>query len=128
MCCCVCCSVSDLFLYILAVFFPPVAVLLRSGFCSQDFVLNILLTLCGFLPGLIHAIYYITVTSPLRREAEYVYLYQSGWEDRERQGELARESDDVRRPLLEQQSYPRQSSPHDAKGNISNPPPYSEIP
>lgn len=90
MCCCcnVCCTVSDFFLYILATIFPPVAVLMRSGICSADFYLNILLTLCGFIPGEIHAFYYVYVTSPLRMDPEYLYFYQSGWEDRERNAPL----------------------------------------
>lgn len=82
--CCIICSVSDCILYVVAVIFPPVAVLLRSGFCSSDLLLNVLLTLLGFVPGLIHAFYYITVTSPLRRDSEYAYFYQQGWIDRER--------------------------------------------
>ncbi|SCU90018.1 LAME_0E06678g1_1 [Lachancea meyersii CBS 8951] len=84
MCCyCSCCTVSDLILYIVAFFIPPVGVLLRSGCCSSDLLLNILLTMLGVVPGMIHAFYYITVTSPLRR-AESRYYYQSGWEDARR--------------------------------------------
>jgi uncharacterized membrane protein YqaE (UPF0057 family) len=41
-------------LYLLAILLPPVAVL----FCGKpvQFVLNIILTLCFYLPGMIHAI------------------------------------------------------------------------
>lgn len=82
--CCIICSVSDCILYVVAVIFPPIAVLLRSGFCSSDLLLNILLTMLGFFPGLVHAFYYITITSPLRRQTEYVYVVQPGWVDCER--------------------------------------------
>ncbi|PPA71134.1 YqaE/Pmp3 family membrane protein [Jeotgalibacillus proteolyticus] len=41
-------------LYILAIFLPPVAVLFTGRFGS--FLLNILLTILGYIPGLIHAI------------------------------------------------------------------------
>lgn len=82
--CYIVCSVSDCILYIVAVVFPPIAVLLRSGFCSSDLLLNILLTMLGFFPGLIHAFYYITITSPIRRQAEYVYVIQQGLVDCER--------------------------------------------
>lgn len=84
--CCVCCTVSDFILYLVAIIFPPVAVVLRSGVCSSDFLLNILLTLFGFLPGMIHAFYYITITSPLRRDGEFHYYYEQGWSDGQRYG------------------------------------------
>ena len=35
---------------ILALIFPPLAVLIHSG-CSCDLLLNLLLTLCGYIPG-----------------------------------------------------------------------------
>jgi uncharacterized membrane protein YqaE (UPF0057 family) len=41
-------------LYLLAILLPPVAVL----FCGKpiQFILNIILTLCFYLPGMIHAV------------------------------------------------------------------------
>ena len=128
MCCCLCCSVSDLILYIVAFFFPPVAVLLRAGVCNRDFLLNVLLTLCGFVPGMIHAFYYITITSPLRRDVEYVYFYQSGWDDRERQARASRENREEHRPLLQPQVPGPQRMPTDNKVQSGNPPAYSEQP
>jgi len=41
---------------ILSVFLPPVAVYLKSG-ANKDLVINILLCLFGFIPGVIHAIW-----------------------------------------------------------------------
>ncbi|KAF2225857.1 hypothetical protein BDZ85DRAFT_279518 [Elsinoe ampelina] len=49
---------SDLCLFLLAVFLPPVAVLVRRG-CRGSFWLNILLTILGWIPGVIHAWYVI---------------------------------------------------------------------
>ncbi|KAI0199271.1 hypothetical protein F4808DRAFT_433222 [Astrocystis sublimbata] len=53
-----CCS-SDLFLGIIAILFPPLAVWVKRGLCSADSVINILLCVLGYIPGLIHAWYII---------------------------------------------------------------------
>ncbi|GAB7361618.1 hypothetical protein MBLNU230_g1670t1 [Neophaeotheca triangularis] len=50
---------SDIFLGILAVLFPPLAVWVKRGICSADSFINIALCVLGFLPGLIHAWYII---------------------------------------------------------------------
>lgn len=41
---------------ILAIILPPLAVLLRFGLGGQ-FLINLLLTILGYIPGLIHAIW-----------------------------------------------------------------------
>ncbi|KAI0818544.1 UPF0057-domain-containing protein [Irpex lacteus] len=41
-----------------AVILPPVGVFLERG-CNADFLINILLTVLGYLPGIIHALYII---------------------------------------------------------------------
>lgn len=41
---------------ILTILLPPVAVLLRNGFGSA-FLFNILFTILGYIPGMIHAFY-----------------------------------------------------------------------
>jgi uncharacterized membrane protein YqaE (UPF0057 family) len=43
---------------LLAVLLPPVGVLLTVGLGLQ-FWLNILLTLCGYVPGIVHAVWVI---------------------------------------------------------------------
>ncbi|WKY08223.1 hypothetical protein Q1695_007597 [Nippostrongylus brasiliensis] len=48
-------------LLILAVFTPPLAVLFDRG-CRRAFWLNCLLTLCFFIPGVVHA--FIVILSP----------------------------------------------------------------
>jgi uncharacterized membrane protein YqaE (UPF0057 family) len=44
---------------VLAVIFPPLAVLLTSGI-GFTLVINILLTVLGYLPGIIHALWVVT--------------------------------------------------------------------
>ncbi|WWD03541.1 hypothetical protein V865_001594 [Kwoniella europaea PYCC6329] len=47
-------STGDVFLYFLAIFLPPVAVFFKRG-CSADVLINILLWILGWIPGVIHA-------------------------------------------------------------------------
>lgn len=46
----------DIIKVLLAIFLPPVAVFLTIG-VGLHFWINIILTLCGILPGSIHAIW-----------------------------------------------------------------------
>lgn len=48
----------DLIRIILAVVFPPLGVFLQTGL-SKAFFVNILLTMLGFIPGIVHAIWII---------------------------------------------------------------------
>lgn len=43
---------------ILAIILPPLGVFLEVGF-SKHFFINILLTLLGFVPGIVHAVWII---------------------------------------------------------------------
>lgn len=49
---------SDIIKIIFAILLPPVGVFLEVGFAGA-FWLNILLTLLGYIPGIIHALYII---------------------------------------------------------------------
>ncbi|KAK1924706.1 hypothetical protein DB88DRAFT_509779 [Papiliotrema laurentii] len=49
---------SDILLIIIAIIFPPAAAAFITG-CSCDLLINILLTLLGYLPGHIHAFWLI---------------------------------------------------------------------
>lgn len=51
-------TLSDLVKIIIAIFLPPLGVFLEVGF-SKHFWINIILTILGFLPGIIHAVYII---------------------------------------------------------------------
>ncbi len=53
----------DLLSIVLAILLPPVGVFLRVGF-GGAFWLNLLLTLIGWIPGVIHAFYVIGKTAP----------------------------------------------------------------
>lgn len=48
----------DLVRIILAILLPPLGVFLQVGI-GMHFWLNIVLTICGYFPGLIHAIWVI---------------------------------------------------------------------
>jgi len=48
----------DVLRILLAILLPPLGVFTQVGF-SMHFWLNILLTLLGYLPGIIHAVYII---------------------------------------------------------------------
>ena len=49
---------NDLLALILAVLLPPAGVLAKRGL-GEQFVINLLLTLFGYLPGVVHALYVI---------------------------------------------------------------------
>lgn len=49
---------ADFIIILLAVFLPPVAVVLDRG-CGPQLLINILLTICGHIPGAIHAVYLV---------------------------------------------------------------------
>jgi uncharacterized membrane protein YqaE (UPF0057 family) len=48
----------DIVRIIIAILLPPLGVCLQVGFGGQ-FWLNILLTLLGYIPGIVHAVYII---------------------------------------------------------------------
>tara|TARA_R110002095_G_scaffold142965_1_gene123797 strand:- start:9189 stop:9395 length:207 start_codon:yes stop_codon:yes gene_type:complete len=50
--------IADILRIILAIILPPVGVLLQVGL-GMHFWLNIVLTLCGYIPGLVHAVWVI---------------------------------------------------------------------
>lgn len=49
---------NDLIRVILAIIFPPLGVFTQVGL-TKHFWINLLLTFCGFLPGIAHALYII---------------------------------------------------------------------
>ncbi|EJD44931.1 UPF0057-domain-containing protein [Auricularia subglabra TFB-10046 SS5] len=49
---------SNVLLIIVAILFPPAAVIFMTG-CSCDLIINILLTILGYIPGHIHAFWLI---------------------------------------------------------------------
>ncbi|KAF9071825.1 hypothetical protein BDP27DRAFT_1321435 [Rhodocollybia butyracea] len=57
-------SSSNICLYVLALFLPPVAVFIKRG-CGCDLFINICLDLLGWIPGVLHA-WYIIAQGPQR--------------------------------------------------------------
>jgi uncharacterized membrane protein YqaE (UPF0057 family) len=50
---------DDFVLLLLLVFIPPVGVFLKRGM-GTDFIINLILTLIGYVPGIIHGVYIYT--------------------------------------------------------------------
>lgn len=51
-------SEKDLLRILIAIFIPPLAAFLQVGF-STHFFINVILTLFGYVPGIIHAVWLI---------------------------------------------------------------------
>lgn len=51
-------SDKDIVLIILAIILPPLGVALSRGFGTQ-FLINIVLTILGYVPGIVHAVWLI---------------------------------------------------------------------
>lgn len=60
--------------YLFALFLPPIAVLM-CGKVGQAF-LNIILTVCGIVPGIIHAILVVNKFYTDKRHAEMLAMMQ----------------------------------------------------
>ncbi|ETN42468.1 uncharacterized protein HMPREF1541_01624 [Cyphellophora europaea CBS 101466] len=52
-------STGDVLLYFMAIFLPPVSVFLKRG-CAADFLINICLSILGWIPGVLHAFWIIS--------------------------------------------------------------------
>ncbi|MBT1450834.1 YqaE/Pmp3 family membrane protein [Glaciecola sp. XM2] len=50
---------NKILLIILAILLPPIAVFLKSGL-GKDLLINIVLCIIFFIPGVIHALYVVT--------------------------------------------------------------------
>ncbi|CAK9439528.1 uncharacterized protein LODBEIA_P36280 [Lodderomyces beijingensis] len=77
-----CICLSDLFLIVLSVFFPPLPVWIRRGLCSKDSLINVLLMILGYFPGLIHSWYIIAKYPPYwhEHESKVYYVYRDDLE------------------------------------------------
>ncbi len=51
---------NKLLMIIIAILLPPLAVFMKSEDLGKDFIINVLLTILGWLPGAIHALWYVT--------------------------------------------------------------------
>ncbi|KAI1819487.1 hypothetical protein F4861DRAFT_543878 [Xylaria intraflava] len=77
----------DLFLGLIAILFPPLAVWVKRGICSADSIINILLCMLGYIPGLLHA-WYIIAQYPDAWDYESVEQgdYEGGYSHGRHQG------------------------------------------
>ncbi len=62
--------------YLLAIILPPVAVLIKGK--PGQALLNLLLTLCLWIPGVIHAILVVNNANAEKRNKELMRAYQQG--------------------------------------------------
>lgn len=62
--------------YLLAIILPPVAVLIKWK--PGQALLNLLLTLCFWIPGMIHAILVVNNANAEKRNKELIQAYQRG--------------------------------------------------
>ena len=51
-------NAMDLIRVLIAILLPPLGVFLQVGF-GGAFWLNVLLTICGYIPGIVHAVWII---------------------------------------------------------------------
>lgn len=81
---CWCACISDCCLIIISVLFPPLPVWIRRGFCTCDSLINVLLCLLGYLPGLIHSWYIIAKYPPYSQyrngNTKVYYVYRNDLE------------------------------------------------
>ncbi|KAK1921951.1 hypothetical protein DB88DRAFT_496686 [Papiliotrema laurentii] len=52
-------STSDVLLYFIALFIPPIPVFIKRG-CGADLLINLILWFLGWIPGVIHGWYIIS--------------------------------------------------------------------
>lgn len=74
---------SDIIKIIIAIILPPLGVFLERG-CASSFWINIILTILGYIPGIIHALYVILKywgqeRDDLRVNAWLVVFFFGGW-------------------------------------------------
>lgn len=109
---------EDVFLYLIALFLPPLPVFIRCGLWTNQFLLNVLLTLMFGLPGTLHSIYIVYTTSSVTGDANRRVAY----DDYERLVEEERRTDIV------PETTPTPTQEHTEGSSAANsdfPPPYT---
>ncbi|CAO2841619.1 UPF0057 membrane protein At4g30650-like [Amaranthus tricolor] len=61
---------------LIAILLPPLGVCLRHGCCTCEFLICLLLTMLGYIPGMIYAIYAIVVVDRDRWYRDGCYYYR----------------------------------------------------
>ncbi|KAI1377712.1 hypothetical protein F4677DRAFT_444300 [Hypoxylon crocopeplum] len=101
---------ADLFLGLLAILFPPLPVWVKCGLCSADSIINILLCVLGYIPGLLHSWYIIS-------KYPEAYEYEAVPQDNERGGRVTyvfvqQQPDREPQPQSQSQSQPKPTQPN----------------
>ncbi|PWN43583.1 hypothetical protein IE81DRAFT_322240 [Ceraceosorus guamensis] len=67
---------SDILLCLVCILFPPAAAAFVAGCCSCDLLINVCLTILGYIPGHIHGFWliYKKMRAEEQYGAAYVYL------------------------------------------------------
>ncbi|WOL17298.1 hypothetical protein Cni_G26089 [Canna indica] len=61
---------------IVSIILPPLGVFLHYGCCSMEFCICLLLTILGYLPGIIYAIYVLVAVDHQPYRRAYYYYYE----------------------------------------------------
>ncbi|XP_077238154.1 low temperature-induced protein lt101.2-like [Tasmannia lanceolata] len=56
---------------LIAIILPPLGVCLRHGCCTAEFLICLILTFLGYVPGIIYAVYVIVAVDRERLPADY---------------------------------------------------------
>ncbi|KAM0821371.1 hypothetical protein ACQ4PT_072276 [Festuca glaucescens] len=56
---------------LIAILLPPLGVFLHYGLCSKEFLISVLLTILGYIPGIIYAVYVLVSRSDEQPQADY---------------------------------------------------------
>ncbi|KAL3824648.1 hypothetical protein ACJIZ3_020677 [Penstemon smallii] len=59
---------------LIAILLPPLGVCLRHGCCSVEFFICVVLTILGYVPGIIYALYAIVFFDPDKYRSDYHQL------------------------------------------------------
>lgn len=132
---------SDTFLAILAIFFPPISVWIKTGICTADSIINIALCCLGYVPGLLHA-WYIILKYPEPDYDDPHYESVPGGQPRQdeerghvtyyfisRQPAAAQQSGQPRRDygtVISHAAQPSQAEAGSSQDDIHQPPTYAE--
>lgn len=101
---------SDACLYVLAFFFPFIAVGILRGGCSSSMWLCLLLTYFFFIPGFIYAIFVISNDSDKRRERDVEMGGQGYATQLHQQPQQPMQPHFNQQPLHQQQAYPTEGT------------------
>ncbi|ORY84790.1 hypothetical protein BCR37DRAFT_251721 [Protomyces lactucae-debilis] len=103
-------SCGDFILLVISLIFPPLPVAIKRGLCSVDLLINLLLSLLGFLPGLIHA-FYIVLKYP-------EHLNGASVSDLEQQRQSGAHVRHVYQPVVSGSAHTHQGQPQQVHGNM----------